>query len=85
MPKVAHLAEDGVKDVYMGGEIDPWQSMIRKFLVGIPLIVEGVQLHPHVRHMTFPARTIILIRGHLKLLSCRSPPYIRHARFASIS
>lgn len=85
MPEVAHLAEDGVKDVHVGGEIDPWRSVIRELLVGLPLIVEGVQLHPHIRRMTFPAKTIILIRGQFKLLSCRSPPYIRLARFASIS
>lgn len=82
MPEVAHLAEDGVKDVHVRGEIDPWRSVIRELLIGLPLIVESVQLHPHVRRMTFPAKTIILIRGHFKLLSCRSLFYIR---FANIS
>lgn len=54
----AHLAKDGVKDVNVRGEIDPGRSVIRQLLVGLPLIVEGVQLYPHIRRMTLPARTI---------------------------
>lgn len=73
MPEVAHLAKNSVKDIHVRGEIDPGRSMIRELLVGLPLIVEGIQLYSHIWRMTFPARTIvvILIRRHLKLLSCR--------------
>lgn len=68
MPEVAHLAEDGVKDVHVRGEIDPGRSVICELLVRLPLIFEGVQLHPHVRRVTLPARTIatFLIRGYFK-------------------
>lgn len=68
MPKVAHLSEDSVKYVHVRGEIDPGRPVIGKFLVRLPLIFEGVQLHPHVRRVAFPARTIatFLIRGYFK-------------------
>ena len=58
MPEVAHLAEDGVKDVDVRGEIDPGRSVIGELLVRLPLIVERVQLHPYVRRVALPARTI---------------------------
>lgn len=68
MPEVAHLAKNSVKDVHMRGEIDPGRSVIRELLVGLPLIVESVQLYPHIWRMTFPVRitAVILIRRHSK-------------------
>lgn len=54
--EVAYLTEDGVEDVHVRGEIDPGWSVISELLVGLPLIVEHVQLHPHVRRVALPAR-----------------------------
>lgn len=84
MPEVAHLAEDGVKNIHVRGEVDSGRSVICKLLVGLPLIIEDIQLYSHIRRMTFPVKTIAVILIHLKFLPCCSPHYFRHSRLARI-
>lgn len=54
--EASYLTEDGVEDVHVRGEIDPGWAVISELLVGLPLIVEDVQLHPHVRRVALPAK-----------------------------
>lgn len=81
MSEVAHLTEDGIKDIYMRGKINPGRSVISELLVRLPLILEGVQLHSYIRRVALPARTIatFLIRGYFKPTT-RCPLYFRRAR-----
>lgn len=78
----AHLTENCVKDVYVRRKIDSWWSVIGEFLISLPLIIECIQLHPHVRCVTLPVRTIatFLIRGYFKPSIHRCPLYFRRAR-----